>query len=152
MRVYDVFTPTDVPTYTYVDRSEQNLETQLRSAIQTPGMIASLSGPSKSGKTVLIRKVISQDSLITVSGAAITEPGHLWDRVLNWMEAPSSTTHSTGNTFSGEMAAKAQASAGIVVAKAQIEGEARAGYEHERTKERVFERAGIDQVARLRTH
>jgi hypothetical protein len=148
MRVYDVFTPTDVPTYTYVDRSAQNLESQLRNAIRTPGMIASLSGPSKSGKTVLIRKVISQDSLITVSGAAITEPGHLWDRVLNWMEAPSSTTHSTGHTFSGEVAAKVQASAGIVVAKAQVEGEGKAGYGYERAKERVFERAGIDQVVK----
>ena len=146
MRVFDVFTPTGVPTYTYVDRSEYNLEMQLQSAIRTPGMVASLSGPSKSGKTVLIRKVIDQDSLITVSGAAITEPGHLWDRVLNWIEAPNSTTHTVGSTLRGEMAAKAQASAGIVLAKAQVEGEVKAGYEHERVKERVFERAGIDQV------
>ena len=148
MRVFDVFTPTGVPTYTYVDRSAQSLETQLRNAIRTPGMIASLSGPSKSGKTVLIRKVIDQDSLITVSGAAITEPDHLWTRVLNWMEAPSAMTHSTGHTFSGELAAKAQASAGILVAKAQIAGEGRAGYENVRTKEQVFERTGIDQVIR----
>ena len=148
MRVFDVFTPTGVPTYTYVDRSAQNLELQLRNAIRTPGMIASLSGPSKSGKTVLIRKVIDQDSLITVSGAAITEPRHLWDRVLNWMEAPSSTTYSVGHVFSGELAAKAQASAGLLVAKTQVEGEAKAGYEHERAKDHVFERSGIDQVIR----
>ena len=62
MRVFDVFTPTGVPTHTYVDRREHNLEMQLRNAIRTPGMIASLSGPSKSGKTVLIRKVIDQES------------------------------------------------------------------------------------------
>lgn len=148
MRVFDVFTPTGVPTYTYVDRSKYNLEQQLRNAIRTPGMVASLSGPSKSGKTVLIRKVIEQDSLITVSGAAITEPGHLWDRVLNWMEAPSLTTHTVGHTLSGELSAKTQASAGVVLAKVQVEGEGKAGYEHERTKERVFERSGIDQVVR----
>lgn len=148
MRVFDVFTPTGVPTYTYVDRSEHNLESQLRNAIRTPGMIAALSGPSKSGKTVLIRKVIDHDSLITVSGAAITDPSHLWERVLNWMEAPSLTTQTTGHTLKGEAGGKAQASAGVVIAKAQVEGELKAGYEHERTKERVFERTGIDQVVR----
>lgn len=148
MRVFDVFTPTGVPTYTYVDRSEHNLEAQLRNAIHTPGMIAALSGPSKSGKTVLIRKVIDQDNLITVSGAAITEPGHLWERVLNWMEAPSSTTRSSGHTVSSELTGKAQASAGVFVAKLQVEGEGKAGYEYERTKERTFERTGIDQVVK----
>ena len=111
-------------------------------------MVASLSGPSKSGKTVLIRKVIDQDYLITVSGAAITEPGHLWDRVLNWIEAPNSTFHTVGNAVSGELALKTKTSVGIVVAKAQAEGEGKVGYEHERTKEQVFERTGIDQVVR----
>ena len=148
MRVFDVFTPTGVPTFTYVQRREYNLEAQLRNAISTPGMIAALSGPSKSGKTVLIRKVIDQDSLITVSGAAISEPAHLWDRVLNWIEAPNSTTHSVGHTLSGELSAKAQASAGIVLAKAQIEGEGKAGYERERATGKAFERTGIDQVVR----
>jgi hypothetical protein len=148
MRVFDVFTPTGVPTYTYVQRSAQNLELQLKNAIRTPGMIASLSGPSKSGKTVLIRKVIDQDNLITVSGAAITAPENLWNRVLNWMEAPSSITSSAGNTFNAELAVKSQASAGILVAKAQIEGEGRAGYGQEHGKEQVFERTGIDQVVR----
>ena len=56
----DVFTPAGVPTVTYVYRGEQDLETQLRHALKTPGLIISLSGPSKSGKTVLIKKVIPE--------------------------------------------------------------------------------------------
>lgn len=148
MRVFDIFTPTGVPNHTYVDRSERGLEQQLQNAIRTPGMIASLSGPSKSGKTVLIRKVIDQDNLITVSGAAVTEAGQLWDRVLNWMEAPSQTTQTVGHTVTGEATGKAQASAGVILARAQIEAEGKAGYQHERSRERVFERTGIDQVVR----
>lgn len=148
VRVFDVFTPTGVPTHTYVDRSAHGLETQLRNAIRTPGMIAALSGPSKSGKTVLIRKVIDQESLITVSGAAIKEAADLWDRVLNWMEAPSSTTLTATNTFSGELALNAKASAGVFVARAAVEAEGTAGYEYERARERVIERSGIDQVVR----
>lgn len=148
MRIYDVFTPTGVPTHTYVERSDRNLEVQLRNAIATPGMIASLSGPSKSGKTVLMRKVIDQDALITISGAAISEPAQLWDRVLNWMEAPSATTRTTSHTYGGEAVGKAQGSAGALIAKAQVEVEGKASYEHERAHERSFERTGIDQVVR----
>jgi len=146
MRVFDVFTPTGVPTYTYVDRSAHNLEIQLRNAIRTPGMIASLSGPSKSEKTVLIRKVIDQDNLITVSGAAITDPAHLWNRVLNWIEAPSSVSISSSHAIGAELSAKGSASSGVLVAKAQVEAEGKTNYEHERGKERIFERTGIDQV------
>lgn len=148
MRVFDVFTPTGVPTHTYVDRTEHNLEDQLRNAIRTPGMIASISGPSKSGKTVLIRKVIDQDNLITVSGAAITSPEMLWERVLNWMEAPSSISKLVGHKVSGEVATKAAISAGVIVAKAKGEASGKAGYENDRETSKVYERGGIDQVVR----
>src|SRR6185437_16203709 len=89
MKVTDVFTPTGVPTVTYVTPHNRDLERQLRDALATPGQIVSLSGPSKSGKTVLINKVISRDNLIAVSGAAIKDATVLWDRILNWMDAPS---------------------------------------------------------------
>ena len=88
----DVFTPAGVPTVTYVYRGEQDLETQLRRALKTPGLIISLSGPSKSGKTVLIKKVIPEENLIPISGGSIRSAEMLWDRVLNWMQAPSETT------------------------------------------------------------
>ena len=148
MRAFDVFTPTGVPTITYVERGERNLEAQLRNAIKTPGMIASLSGPSKSGKTVLIRKVIDQDNLITVSGAAIVSADNLWDRVLNWMEAPSQTTVSTSHTLGGEVSAKASGGVNALIAKAQGEAGASAKYERDHATEKVFQRNGIDQVVR----
>jgi hypothetical protein len=148
MRSFDVFTPTGVPTHTYVERGDRSLEEQLRNAIRTPGMIASLSGPSKSGKTVLIRKVIDQNNLITVSGAAITDAGHLWERVLNWMEAPSSTSVISSHTVGGEGGGKVSGGANWLLARAQAEVEGKAKYEYERGNERVFERGGIDQVVK----
>jgi hypothetical protein len=62
--VLEVFTPTDVPTYTYVDRAHKGFERTLRNAFDVPKMIVSVSGPSKSGKTVLISKVTSKEDLI----------------------------------------------------------------------------------------
>jgi hypothetical protein len=55
----EVFTPTDVPTLTYVERPGRNFEADLRNAFNIPKMIVSISGPSKSSKTVLVTKVVA---------------------------------------------------------------------------------------------
>ena len=64
--VYEVFTPNDIPTYTYVDRSDLRLEERLNDNLKISKLVVSVSGPSKSGKTVLIKKVIDPDLLINV--------------------------------------------------------------------------------------
>jgi hypothetical protein len=84
----EVFTPGSFPTYTYVERSRERLEQTLRDALSTTGQVISLSGPSKSGKTVLVERVVGRDCLITVTGANVEEPDDLWDRVLDWMDIP----------------------------------------------------------------
>src|SRR4051794_13507340 len=104
---------TGVPSVTYIYRQEHDLESQLRLAVKTPGLIVSLSGPSKSGKTVLINKVISKEDLIPVSGASVRSPEMLWDRVLSWMDAPSETAVRSGLTATGEATGK-------VVGKARV--------------------------------
>ena len=65
----EVFTPTDVPTLTYVERASRNFEADLRNAFKIPKMIVSISGPSKSGKTVLVTKVVAPENLIHIYGA-----------------------------------------------------------------------------------
>lgn len=148
MNVYDIFTPTDTPTVTYVNRGEHRLEDQLRAALKTPKMITSLSGPSKSGKTVLIKRVLSPDDLITVSGAAIKSAPDLWDRVLNWMDAPSQVTatrvHETGVKGEGKTSVKASA----LIASGSVEVIGAAEYKYAREREQTRERGGIDQVIR----
>src|SRR3954449_1877415 len=104
---------TGVPSVTYIYRQEHDLESQLRLAVKTPGLIVSLSGPSKSGKTVLINKVIPKEDLIPVSGASIRSPEMLWGRILSWMDAPSEMAVRSGVTATGEVAGKAGGKAGI---------------------------------------
>ncbi|UHC16089.1 hypothetical protein LRS73_27030 [Methylobacterium currus] len=143
----DVFTPTGVPTLTYVYRQDQDLESHLRAAVRTPGMIVSLSGPSKSGKTVLIRKVIPEEDLISVSGGSLTSPEQLWDRVLSWMEAPSETTTRTATTVGGEAGGRGTVSAGVsFLAKGEIEGSGKLTGSRLSEKSEKRGRSGIDQV------
>jgi predicted AAA+ superfamily ATPase len=71
LKAVQVFTPNDIPTFTYIERDGPQLEKNLTEAIETPKQIISLSGPSKSGKTVLVKKVIKDEHLIAISGASI---------------------------------------------------------------------------------
>jgi hypothetical protein len=105
--------PTDVPTFTYVERSTHKFEQRLREAFSIPKMIISISGPSKSGKTVLVNKVIEKDNLIQVSGASITTPEDLWMKVLAWMGSPSGVALSESGNIAGDVSATVGGKAGI---------------------------------------
>jgi hypothetical protein len=109
----EVFTPTDVPTFTYVERSTHKFEQRLREAFSIPKMVISISGPSKSGKTVLVNKVIEKDNLIQVSGASITTPDDLWMKVLAWMGSPSGVAVSESGKIAGDVSTTVGGKAGI---------------------------------------
>src|SRR5690606_27326800 len=91
LRAKDVFTPGAYPKHTYVER-EQAREKALKDALEVPGQVISLLGPSKSGKTVLIERVVGIDNLITVGSSQILKADEIWERALNWMESPNETT------------------------------------------------------------
>jgi hypothetical protein len=108
LKATEVFVPGSYPQYTYVEREGERLESTLRDALETPGQLVSLSGPSKSGKTVLVEKVVGRDLLISLSGASLRSAEEVWERALDWMDLPDSTEQSanTGSTVGGELEAK----------------------------------------------
>lgn len=112
-KVVEVFTPNDLPTFTYVDRATHKFEERLRDALAIPKMIVSLSGPSKSGKTVLVNKVIERDNLIQLSGASIRSAPDLWSKVLSWMDVPTEHVETTGTKIKAEGGGKAAGGLGI---------------------------------------
>lgn len=125
----------------------ERLEQQLRDALETQGQVVSLVGPSKSGKTVLVERVVGRDALITITGAGIQSPDEIWNRVLDWIEAPSS--RSTGSTTSGKMAAAGKVSGstsffGLAKAKGEAGGGVEVGKEREHSV--TYDRAGLPQV------
>jgi hypothetical protein len=46
--------------------------------LDTPKVVISISGPSKSGKTVVVEKVVGKDNLIPTSGAEVRIGDDLW--------------------------------------------------------------------------
>lgn len=125
VKATDVFTPNKVPTITYVQRDEE-AEQKTRDAFDIPNIVVSLSGPSKSGKTVLVNKVVEKDHLITVSGASIRQADDLWNKVLCWMDVPLVDTKACSQKVGADIKAGASGEAGVIFAKAKAEGVSRA--------------------------
>jgi hypothetical protein len=144
----DVFTPNDFPRHTYVNRQvSPPLENQLRQALATPKEVISLSGLSKSGKTVLIERVVGGDNLITVSGSEIATVASFWDRVLDWMGAPSSQTGSSGTAESRGKTGQLTGTAGVpMVAKADLAFATQSSTTDTNTTSVTHSRHGLAQV------
>jgi hypothetical protein len=143
----EVFTPTDVPTITYVERASRNYEDELRKAFKIPKMIVSISGPSKSGKTVLVSKVVAPDDLIHIYGASIKSADDLWRHVITWMGGPIQRSTTTGSNIGGQISASAGGSAGIpLVAKGKVDigGNVSAGSSRSSTE--TYAPVGVDQI------
>lgn len=147
--VHDLFVPNGVPTYTYVDRADLKLEQRLRDALEVGRMVASISGPSKAGKSVLIHKVIDPDLLINLTGASVHSAEDIWDQALRWMGEP--VTRSTTNTSTNEMkvGGKAGGGAGIpLVAKASIEASISGGHQTQNSTKEEYNVGSMNDVIR----
>ena len=147
MRAQEVFTPGSFPTHTYVIRSELGLEARLRDGLDTPGQLISIAGPSKSGKTVFVEKVVGSDALITVTGAGINAADQLWERVLDWMSVPRTATTTSGRSRSLSASVEAGGEVALPLVargKASADGRVEAGSE-EGTGEQ-HGRRGMQQV------
>lgn len=147
LRAAEVFTPGAYPTHTYVERPNERLEQSLRDALSTPGQVVSLSGPSKSGKTVLVERVVGRESLITVPGAGVQRPDDIWNRVLDWMDVPRSLTRSSSTSGGATVGGSATSSLSVLgVPLGRLEGKGELEVEHSREEGETSERRGLTQV------
>ncbi len=147
LHAVDIFTPGAYPKHTYVARPE-GFETQLTDALSVKGQVVSLSGPSKSGKTVLIERVVGLSNLIPIGGASIKTPDEVWSRALDWMAAPyESTTTKTGSVSASlQVGAKGEVSAIVAKGEASAQAGASIGGQYAVSNKRL--RGGMAEVAR----
>lgn len=147
LKAIDVFTPGIVPTYTYVNRAERNLEERLRDALEVPGKVVSVSGPSKSGKTVLIARIVGERNLIQVSGAGVRRAEDVWTQVLDYLGLPQSTSSTSQRTVGGNV--ELAGTGGIEVplfAKASAEGKVGGNLAKGTSDQRTYSRGGLGQA------
>ena len=63
IKISDVFKSLGQPTVTYVEREKRKYEKTLTAGLNTPGLICLVTGPSKTGKTTLYKKVLKDNGL-----------------------------------------------------------------------------------------
>lgn len=86
MRVTEVFNPGGFPDYTYNPRNKLELEKQFNDYLESGNKLLSLTGPTKSGKTVLCRKIIPKKEGIWISGGDIREEIDFWTSIITQLE------------------------------------------------------------------
>lgn len=147
LHYHEVFTPNDIPIHTYVDRPEHKLEEKLRDLYKIPNVVVSVSGPSKTGKTVLIKKVVDEALLITVRGSTVKTPEAIWDRILNSLGKPATFSETDGTVKEIFGGAEGGGKVGIpFLAEGQAKGSvgAKKGWSEGQIK--TFHRDGLEQV------
>lgn len=100
-----IFTPGSFPTHTFVEDHLTQKKQQLLDTLDAGAMLVSISGPSKSGKTVFVEQCLGKEKLIQVTGAGINKPEELWLKVFDLIGTPipnsTTTTSVSGNKVSG---------------------------------------------------
>ena len=125
MKASDIFTPGALPEYTYYDREDLNLEFRLLEAIETKGMISSVAGPSKSGKTVLCESVIGTRGMLLLPGGGVNDEAVFWRRLRRKLALPVQQTKSASESKSADFTARGEAGIGLKIlaqAKGGLEG------------------------------
>ncbi|WP_245340400.1 hypothetical protein [Mesorhizobium sp. WSM4313] len=83
-----VFVAGGQPTVTYVDRQELHVERSLARALATPNQIVSLAGPTKTGKTVLCKKMLGEREYVWIDGGQIKSADELWSKITAELNIP----------------------------------------------------------------
>lgn len=107
MRASEVFTPGKLPEITFIEDHLTARKKLLLDALDMGASVISLSGPSKSGKTVFIEKTLGKDNLLQVTGAGIDSPQKLWDRVFDLIGTPTTIKKSEQSGFQAGLSGKA---------------------------------------------
>lgn len=94
----DVFTPGRMPDVTYNPRSEHDVEGALRRFLDNRGAALTVSGPTKSGKTVAVERVLPRDEALWIPGGDLNSLDDLWQRVIEFLDLHDQVQSTAGTT------------------------------------------------------
>lgn len=84
-RTRDVFVAGRYPELTYNPRNERKQENELHRYLDDAGKALTVSGPSKSGKTVLLQHNLPEQNAIWVDGTGLTSADVLYGKIIDWL-------------------------------------------------------------------
>jgi hypothetical protein len=81
----NVFVAGGIPDVTYNPRDDRRLESEVRAYLDQTGKALSLSGPTKSGKTVLVKRLLPETEAIWMHGSDLTSTEVFWRLIVDWL-------------------------------------------------------------------
>jgi hypothetical protein len=110
-KINEVFVTGGLPTVTYVDRHKLGLEKKLQRALAKPNQFTSITGTSKSGKTVLLRSFLDEENYVGVDGGQVKDIQTLWQTAADRLSQPMALTTITETSTGTQKTAKLGGSA-----------------------------------------
>lgn len=143
----DVFVPGGFPRHTYNPRESLALEGQLSEVRENLCKLVTVTGHTKSGKTVLTRNVLPPESSVWVDGGVVADEEDFWSIIIERLAAFQETSQGSEEGTASKIEGKASAGANFLVAKG--EGELGAAYESQRASSGERTRKVSSRVAAL---
>lgn len=116
VKANSVFVAGGMPSVTYVDRAALSLENNLKQEIAEGYKVICVTGPTKSGKTVLTRHVLGNDGSALVNGGQVENNEEFWTLLLQDLDLPEAESVQTNDEaksgFNYLVTAQAKASGG----------------------------------------
>lgn len=121
MRYQDVFVPGGFPRHTYNPRVELQLEEKLAEVKDNLCKLVTVTGQTKSGKTVLTRKILPIEESIWIDGGVVSQENDFWDVVIDKLQLSQSREQENKNETASTIGGKGTAEANFLLAKGSAE-------------------------------
>lgn len=120
----DVFVPGGIPELTYVSRAGGELESELQRIRKKSTKMITLTGSTKTGKTVLVHRIFPRNigEALWIDGGTVKDEGDFWSSILAELPEPS-IIEVTDTVEEGEvLKSKLQAEANAAIMKVSSAG------------------------------
>src|SRR5579862_4928844 len=111
----DVFVPGGFPRHTYNPRVDLQLEERLGEVTHNLCKLVTVTGQTKSGKTVLTRKVLPPEQTIWIDGGTVSVEDDFWQVIIQELDLFQSTQLDEGRETKGTIHGKATSGANFVI-------------------------------------
>jgi len=117
----EVFVPGGFPRHTYNPRLELQIEEKVAQVLENLCKLVIVTGHTKSGKTVLVRRVLPREEHVWVDGGTIGEEDDFWTAVIDQLNLYQSESVGSESGTDASISATGRAGANFLVAKGEGE-------------------------------
>lgn len=120
MRYSEVFVLGGFPRHTYNPRATRKLEDRLSEVAENLCKLTTVTGHTKSGKTVLVRSAHPTEESIWIDGGSVSEEEDFWSTIIEQLELFQGAEEGQTQEKSSEFGTEASGQANFLIAKGEV--------------------------------